>query len=258
MPDFCQHCAELPGELKGTPSGDIKDVAGVPTYVTKSQSGSGSIILATDIYGLGITNAKIVADTLAQEAGITVYAPDYFKGDPMKTSDFVFPKSTEEDKPSEDQMGANMKNMGEWVQKGHGPDVTYPMVKSLISELSSKGSVGIVGFCYGGKIAGLAAQDGNVKGAAIYHAAMLEESEADNVKVPVLLNMADWDPTFNGVEEAWQAKLKEKNLLDSRSKKYSKTIHGFGSRPDQSKPEIMEAYKEALSNTAEFFKKTLA
>jgi len=169
----------------------------------------------------------------------------------------VFPKHTDEGTPSDEQMGANMENMTKWVQKGHSPNETYPILKKVIEAVKGDGPVGVVGFCYGGKIAGLAAQDALVQGASIYHAAMLEADEANNVKVPVLLNMADWDPTFNGVEEAWQETLKKKSLLDSRSKKYPGTIHGFGSRPSQDKPDVMAAHKEALSNTAEFFKQVL-
>lgn len=169
----------------------------------------------------------------------------------------MFPAHTEDGPPSDEQMQKNMGNMGAWVGKGHSPNETYPLTKKVIDAVKAHGPVGIVGFCYGGKIAGLAAQDGVVKSAAIYHAAMLEPEEASKVQVPVLLNMADWDPTFNGVEEAWQKTLKENGHLDSRSKKYKGTIHGFGSRPHQDKPDVLAAHKEALTNTATFFKETL-
>lgn len=175
----------------------------------------------------------------------------------MTHQEFVLPVHTEEGPPSGEQMGKNVENMNNWAAQGNSPNETYPLTKQVIDALKSKGKVGIVGFCYGGKIAGLAAQDGVVKGAAIYHAAMLEADEADKVKVPVLLNMADFDPTFNDVEEAWQKKLGEKDLLDSRSQKYKGTVHGFGSRPHQDRPDIMAAHKKALSNTAEFFKEVL-
>lgn len=87
---------------------------------------------------------------------------------------------------------------------------------------------------------------------------MLESDEAKNVKVPVLLNMADHDFAFDQIQNDWQKTLKEKNLLDARSKEFPKTVHGFGSRPDVNKPEVLKAYKEALSNTAAFFKEVLA
>ncbi|CAO1614845.1 unnamed protein product [Sympodiomycopsis kandeliae] len=173
----------------------------------------------------------------------------------MRPEEFVFPKHSGDGLPPDEQMQKNMGNMGAWVGKGHSPNETYPMVKKVIDAV--KGPVGIVGFCYGGKIAGLAAQDGIVKSAVIYHAAMLEPEEASKVKVPVLLNMAELDPTFNSIEEAWEKTLKEKNLLDPRSQKFAGTVHGFGTRPAQDKPEVVAAHKKALSNTAAFFQETL-
>ena len=258
MAKFCQHCYDLPGELSGKPTGSVKEVGGVPSYVTQPGSGKGTIILATDIFGLGISNPKIVADVLSSDSGFTVVVPDYFEGEPMKPEEFVLPSHSSEGPPSDDQMGKNMQNMTNWVQKGHSPNETFPLTKKVIDAVKSEGPVGIVGFCYGGKIAALAAEEPVVSGAVIYHPAMLEADEAQQVKVPVLLNMADFDPTFNGVEDAWQKTLQEKKLLDSRSKKYSGSVHGFGSRPDQSKPDVMSAHKQALSSTADFFKQVLA
>lgn len=85
-PKFCQHCYELPGELQGTPSGTQKNIGGAESYVAAGTGAKGTIILATDIFGLGIQNPKIVADTLAKESGFTVVVPDYFNGEPMKTT----------------------------------------------------------------------------------------------------------------------------------------------------------------------------
>lgn len=179
MPAFCQHCYELPGELKGKPSGSEIEIGGVPSYVSTPQSGKGTILLATDIFGLGISNAKIVADVLAQESGFTVVVPDYFEGEPMKPEvsearistrvfptlqpltnafeciqraasllqEFVFPKHTDEGTPSDEQMGANMQNMTQWVQKGHSPNETYPILKKVIEAVKGDGPVGVVGFC---------------------------------------------------------------------------------------------------------------
>lgn len=81
---FCQHCAELPGELTGNPAGSQMNVGGVECYVTRPGSSRGQIVLATDIFGLGITNSKIVADQLQKETGYTVTVPDYFRGTPMR------------------------------------------------------------------------------------------------------------------------------------------------------------------------------
>ena len=40
----------------------------------------GSEYRATDIFGLGIPNGKLIADALAQQTGFAVYVPDLFDG----------------------------------------------------------------------------------------------------------------------------------------------------------------------------------
>lgn len=83
-----------------------------------------------------------------------------------------------------------------------------------MQEAAKNGKVGAVGYCYGAKIAVLAAQEKLIQGAALYHPSMLEPEDVDKVDVPVLLNMAELDPLFNGeLKETWQTKLKQKSLL---------------------------------------------
>ena len=72
---FCEHCIDLK-ELPGTPSGKDETVGGIPTYVSKGSNGKASIVLATDIFGLGITNPKIVADKLSKQTGFTGEKPE--------------------------------------------------------------------------------------------------------------------------------------------------------------------------------------
>jgi hypothetical protein len=67
---FCEHCIDLK-ELPGTPAGKDETIGGIPTYVSKGSNGKGSIVLATDIFGLGILNPKIVADKFSKQTGFT-------------------------------------------------------------------------------------------------------------------------------------------------------------------------------------------
>lgn len=141
MTKFCQHCYELPGELQGETTGSVKDVGGVQSYVTGS--GKATIVYATDIFGLGIKNPKIIADALAKESGFRVVVPDVFEGEPMKPEEFVLPKHTSEGAPADDQMQQNMSNMTAWVQKGHSPNESFPLTKKVIDAVKSEGPVGI-------------------------------------------------------------------------------------------------------------------
>jgi carboxymethylenebutenolidase len=171
------------------------------------------IVLATDIFGTGITNPKIVADKMAKKTGFTgeryvlwresncssdsfsVYVPEIFPGGPIDPNDFQLPSKASEGMPDEKRMGSNMDNFGKWMGKDNGPDKTYPRFKAVVDEAAKKGPVGAVGYCYGGKLVVLASKEGAVKGVAIYHPAMLEPPEAEEIKTPVLINAAELDPS---------------------------------------------------------------
>jgi len=192
MNTFCEHCIDLK-ELPGNPSGSESKIGGYNTYTAKG-SKKGSIVIATDIYGNGITNPKIVADTLSQKTGFSVYVPDIFPGGPINPKDFILPSKASDGPPGEEAMGKNFENFGAWMGKDNGPDKTYPIFKSVVEELGKSGPVGAIGYCYGGKLAYLASADSVVKGIALYHPSLLEPQEASNVKTPILINEAELDP----------------------------------------------------------------
>jgi dienelactone hydrolase len=75
----CENCYKgfvLPGEPKGTMVG--------PDYFTAAPSDatqrSKAVVLLTDIFGLALSNPRIVADNLAEQTGVDVWVPDFFKG----------------------------------------------------------------------------------------------------------------------------------------------------------------------------------
>jgi len=253
---FCQHCITL-HEIPGEPTGSQKDIAGVGCYVAQGSGNKGTVLLATDIYGLGIQNPKIIADTIAKQGGFQVVVPDVFKGDAISPNDFKLPKHSSEGPPSQEQQDANGKAMGDWVGRGHSPDETFPLLQKVLDAVKSEGPVGIIGYCYGGRLAATAA----IKGLApvvINHPAMLSPEEASQVQSNVLLNQADFDPMFSGeVKETWNEVLKKNGKLSSLSKTYPSTVHGFGCRPDLSQAELKTAYEQALANSVAFFKENL-
>lgn len=189
---FCEHCIDLK-ELPGTPAGSDAKIAGVNTYVAKGTK-KGTVVIATDIFGNGITNPKIVADTLAKKTGFTVQVPDIFPGGPIDPKDFVLPNKASAGPPSEGAMGKNFENFGAWMGKGNSPDKTFPIFKKVVQEAAKDGPVGAIGYCYGGKLAYLASAESLVQGFVLYHPSLLEPQEAASVKTPVLINAAELDP----------------------------------------------------------------
>lgn len=254
---FCEHCIDLK-ELPGTPKGAEATIGGVKTYVAKG-SKTGSLVVATDIFGLGIVNPRIVADTFAEKTGFSVYVPDIFPGGPIDPKDFTMPAKASAGAPGEDVMGKNFENFGAWMNKGNSPDKTYQRYAAVVKEVSSTGPVGAIGYCYGAKLAVLAALDKSVKGIALYHASLLEPDEASKMTVPTLLNEAELDPLFSGdLKDTWEKTLKDKNLLDKRTKLYPNTVHGFGTRPDLNDPKVKAGYEDSVQATSQFFAEVLA
>jgi dienelactone hydrolase len=80
----CADC--IKGSLDdGTPRGEDSTIAGVPCYLTKptaAAANGSAIILATDIFGYKLINARLIADAYA-DAGFICVVPDYFQGEPM-------------------------------------------------------------------------------------------------------------------------------------------------------------------------------
>jgi hypothetical protein len=80
----CADC--IKGSLdEGTPKGEDNTIAGVPCYITKPAAAAANgcaVILATDIFGYRLINARLIADVYA-DAGYICVVPDYFEGEPM-------------------------------------------------------------------------------------------------------------------------------------------------------------------------------
>ncbi|KDN42416.1 hypothetical protein K437DRAFT_226252 [Tilletiaria anomala UBC 951] len=252
---FCSHCIEL-NELPGKPTGHETEVVGVSSYVAKG-SKRGTIVIATDIFGLGIPNPMIIADNYAKESGFTTIVPDLFKKDPISPSDFQLKKHTNDSdpKPAEE----NFANFGKWLERGHGVEDTYPTFKKVVEAQAKEGPVAVIGYCYGGKLSSFAAQDAIVKGAVINHPAMLEKGEASKIKTPILLITSETDPIFSeDVKNDWTDTLNKAGLLDSNSQTYSGAVHGHACRPDLTKPDIKHAYEDSFKNSVTFFNRVLA
>jgi hypothetical protein len=63
---------------------------------------------------------------------------------------------------------------------------------------------------------------------------------------------------FSGeVKDTWIKTLTSAKHLDSASKTYPNTVHGFGCRPDVNDAKVKAGYEESLDATAQFFTKVL-
>jgi dienelactone hydrolase len=68
------HCARG-FEWDGTPVGKETILADRPAYVTGSNTRA-AVLIVHDIFGWTFNNTRLLADTYAKEANVTVYLPD--------------------------------------------------------------------------------------------------------------------------------------------------------------------------------------
>jgi dienelactone hydrolase len=75
----CPDCTSgnsLPGSPKGTEENGVYLAKGSSQPDTKDKA----VIIFTDIFGLSISNPKLIADTIAERTGFDVWVPDLFDG----------------------------------------------------------------------------------------------------------------------------------------------------------------------------------
>ena len=117
------------------------------------------------------------------------------------------------------------------------------------------GSVGVVGFCYGGSIANmLATRIPDLGGAVPFYGGQAKAEDVPNIKAPLLIHYAENDERVNAGWPAYEAALKA-NGVRYEVHFYPGTQHGFNNNTTPRYDEA--AAKLAWSRTVDFFKKHL-
>jgi dienelactone hydrolase len=126
---------------EGTPKGKFETVHGLNTYVTGS--GSATIVFIPDIFGI-YPNAKLLADTWAEEGGWRVLVPDVFEGDAVSLDylSLIAPSGPILDKRTEDQAKADgaktMEILGPWLGK-HSEGHVLPLIEKFFKGVKAEG-----------------------------------------------------------------------------------------------------------------------
>ncbi|TID18683.1 hypothetical protein E2P81_ATG05664 [Venturia nashicola] len=184
--------------------GSFVEENAMKTYQTGSDFPTQAILYIYDIFGLypqTLRGADILAQSVAGKTGSAtkVFMPDWFS-QPADIS--MYPPDTPE----------KMEYINSFLSANAAPNAIIPQMNGIMKSIEAKNpsikSWGIVGFCWGGKMAALVSGPDTIfKAAAQCHPSLLDPKDAENVSVPMMvLPSGDEDvPTVVEFEKRLQA-----------------------------------------------------
>lgn len=223
--------------------GSYVDIGGYKTYVTGPQDADKAIVVIMDIFGF-FEQTLQGADILATSDGnqkFKVYIPDWFKGKPCPID--IYPPDNDDKK----------KQLGEFFETFPPPKIA-DQVPGYVDAIKSKDSIskfGILGFCWGGKVAALTTKASTnpftVAGCA--HPAMVDPADAEGIKVPFVM-LASGDEPADDVKKFETALGQTKKHVEI----FGDQIHGWmAARADLSDDKVKKEYERGYKTVCQFF-----
>jgi len=223
--------------------GDYTTIEGMKTYITGPKNAKSAILVVYDIFGF-FSQTLQGADILAhadKEHQYQVVMPDFFHGHPADIS--WYPPDTKE----------KGEKLGQFFQTSAAPPKTLERIPKVLEQVQSQRpdikEWGIVGFCWGGKIANLMSKEGTpFKAAAACHPAMVDANDAAEITIPFAMLPSKDEPKED--VEKWQQKIKTKNIVEW----WPNQVHGFmAARGDLKDEAVKKDYEKAYQLLLTFF-----
>ena len=194
------------------------------------------------------------------------YVPDVHQGDSLPIG---FLQTVEPPLPEREALTMAQKatstakvgaTLGPWLVK-HREGVSKPLIDDFLTAVRNSAGqpkVGVIGFCWGGRYAILAAHGDLVDAAYACHPSLVSiPADFDQVKKPLSLALGTQDSLL-GMKEVEQIKeLMEKKQLQSEVELYEDQVHGFALRGDWSSEKDKKAMDDAEKQGLEWFGKHL-
>ncbi|KAI0098953.1 alpha/beta-hydrolase [Hypoxylon sp. NC0597] len=242
MSKHSEACCRIPPVVNEgyEPKGTYIQLNDIRTYMTGPADLEKAILSVYDIFGLfpqTIQGADILAGGDVEKK-YQVYIPDFFMGSPAKID--WYPPTDDEKKTK----------LGKWFEGAVWPK-HLPKVRGLLEAAEKHNpnikSWGIIGYCWGGKMASILAGEERplFKAAVQTSPAMIDPSDAANVKIPMMILASE-------EETAEDVKKYEENLkVPKHIEMFEDQVHGFMSaranlKDDKAKAEYERGYKLAL------------
>ncbi|KAJ2415367.1 hypothetical protein GGI10_001749 [Coemansia sp. RSA 2530] len=235
FPSAC--CNTPPVVANYTTKGEYGKLGDYDCYFAGKKGSKRGLFINYDVFGFH-PNVLQLCDILGG-LGFYVLLPDLLRGVPLTMADLGKPKVLEE----------FMRTAGSW-------DTSKGAFVQGLEHLRNSGatSVGIIGFCWGGRhvVTALEKLDGFV-GGAIVHPAMVNSDDFDKVRAPLMaLPSKDEDKQMykNGFEELRAKPFGAQCRLES----FEDMTHGFcGARGDWSDPVVAKRANDAIQFLVSFF-----
>ncbi|KAI0345740.1 dienelactone hydrolase endo-1-3,1,4-beta-D-glucanase [Trametopsis cervina] len=267
----CEQCTQ--GHiLSGEPEGVIVDGAylhAAPASDSSEQTPSRAIVLLTDIFGLPLKNSKLIADELSKRVGCDVWVPDLFAGSPPVTVHELEPLVPQ--RPGDKFTLTNklrffflaLTRLFSFIAVR--PAVVDPRAADFVKKLKEEkkyAKIGAVGYCFGGSVAIRLGSSDLFDAIVIAHPGGNSIEQIKAIKVPASWACAEDDMSFkkplrDEAEAVFAARKEKSDYVEYEFNDYKGTVHGFAARPNLAIPEVVEAYKGALNQTENWFKKYL-
>ncbi|KAI8947666.1 Alpha/Beta hydrolase protein [Xylaria longipes] len=245
MSKHSEACCRIPPVVDEgyEPKGRYIDIYGLKTYVTGSPDADKAILAAYDIFGFfpqTLQGADILA-TGDTKQSYQVFIPDFFNGNPAKMD--WYPPVNDEQKAM----------LGEWFKDAlwslHSPKV--PAILKEAEKINPNIKAwGIVGYCWGGKMASIMAgnEPGLFKAAVQTSPARIDADEAARVKIPTMLLASNGE----SVEEVKQ--YEESLTVPKYVERFNDQVHGFMSaRADLKDDRVKSEYERGYALALKFF-----
>lgn len=245
MSKHSEACCRIPPVVDEgySPKGKYIDLNGTKTYVVGDEKSEGAILSVYDIFGhfpQTIQGADILAysDT---EHPYQVFVPDFFNGNAAKIE--WYPPDTDDKK----------KALGDWFPAVASPPQHLPKIPGLLDAAEKHNgnikSWGIIGYCWGGKLASLiAGKDTRFKAAVQTSPAMVDVGDAEKVKIPMMV-LASMEEPAEDIR-----KYEEGLKVTKHVETFGDQLHGFMSaRADLKDEKVRREYERGYKLALQFF-----
>ncbi|KAF2101310.1 hypothetical protein NA57DRAFT_72751 [Rhizodiscina lignyota] len=263
----------------GQPQGKEEMIHGLNTYVVGNRTNPrGTIVVYSDIFGLGLVNNKLIADSYAKSGEWLVYLPDFFKGDPvgLKFADIAIPVDASKQSSLAKYTGllATAPSLIMWFtrhKEGPTNKTCMDFLQALRRATPRGQKIGMVGMCWGGRYAFRAAQERNmikmddeivplVDAVVALHPSNLSLPEdAENFVVPVSTGWGLEDTNTKieqkGKVEEIHAKEKQagRKVPEVENQVYKPGRHGFSVRGNPDDPMERACLENSVTQVLKWF-----